>query len=107
MNRDLVEAPEYDTYDSEQLIPKKESRFKQSTFKDSWAFFLWVASLAVFAYIAFMGLSALSNTSNTDPFEGSVYITKGDMAGILLCTLITAFALSFAYFLAIERYSTT
>ncbi|KAJ3305724.1 hypothetical protein HDV03_001132 [Kappamyces sp. JEL0829] len=51
----------------ENLVPKKESRFKTGEYKDLWATILWVVTLIGFAVISYISLKNLNLSSSTPP----------------------------------------
>ena len=93
------------------LIPKKEERFKATQYKDLWATILWVICLIGLAVISYFGISRLRNLTPPTSGNGSGSIefklSDGDIGISVASTVVTGFVLSLLYFLAMQKFAGT
>jgi hypothetical protein len=92
----------------ENLIPKKEERFKSTRYKDVWASALWFLFLIGLAVITYFGSTRLRNLpSPTSGDTGGFRISDSDIGISIASTVVTGFILSLLYFMAMQRFAGT
>lgn len=97
----------------QQLIPKKESRFKGGEYKDLWALALWVVCLLGFAGVSGYSLQHLNDKSGnaTNPNSGAsnsdgvAVIPAGRAIGVVVAiSAVMGGLLSLGYFTLMQKY---
>lgn len=96
----------YEVLPENQNQNPKENRFKEQKYKDVWALVLWLIFLVGFAVLSCFAIKSLNfdpSSSEPDDDQAGFTIDAQNIVGILLSSIITSFALSFAYFLCMQR----
>lgn len=97
----------------EELLPKKESRFKTGEYKDLWATILWIVFVLGFAGISAVGIPNLSKanttssttTPSTSTSTESVDIPPAKIGVLIALSAVVGFALSLTYFYLLQRFA--
>ena len=99
-----------------ELIPKKESRFKSTEYKDIWASILWVIFVLGFAGISAFSIPYISkantnstsstnaSTSNPSKSDNSLNIPASSIGYLIALSAVVGFLLSLGYFFLLQRY---
>ncbi|KAI8906684.1 plasma-membrane choline transporter-domain-containing protein, partial [Gorgonomyces haynaldii] len=104
----FTEAPSYQQpppQNYEQLVPKKEERFKQGQYKDVWAAILFVLVTLGFAGVSYLGLNALKNLRVGNGNNTGINIKPADIAGVLVTAVVVGLIATTLYFIAMMRFA--
>lgn len=91
------------------LIPKKESRFKAGAYKDVWATALFGLFLAGFVAVSYFGIGHLNDpfgsTNPDSPSQPQINIPTKEVIELVILSAIIGFVLSATYFFLLQRFA--